>query len=136
MTRRERFVLLVGTILRQWRLGHFAAAETGELLGRLPECRPKQPPHRSPEHRASPASDRLAKARATEIELRTSRAAGRMVDAGQVEAEWSNICATIRARLALVSRRVAGRHPTLDRIVIADIESEVREALAELADAG
>ena len=110
--------------------------DAGDCL-RLIRCRHADQSRRhappKPRHRASPATDRLAKARATEIELRTSRAAGRMVDAGQVEAEWSNICATIRARLALVSRRIAGRHPTLDRAIIVDIESEVREALGDLA---
>jgi phage terminase Nu1 subunit (DNA packaging protein) len=57
-----------------------------------------------------------------------------MLDSAQVEREWSSILSGIRARLLAVPSRAAQRLPHLTAHDVAEVDREIRDALAELGE--
>jgi hypothetical protein len=76
---------------------------------------------------------RLAKAQASLVETKQRKLAGELVEAAEVEAEWSGVLRTVRAGMLAVSSRCAQRLPHLTPHDIAEIDAEVREALTAVA---
>ncbi|WP_426433857.1 hypothetical protein [Bradyrhizobium genosp. P] len=68
--------------------------------------------------------------------LKAARLRGELVEAAAVEAEWSGILRTVRAGMLAVPSRVAARLLHLSRADVAEIEAEIRAALAEIAGIG
>jgi phage terminase Nu1 subunit (DNA packaging protein) len=83
---------------------------------------------------ASKQRARLAAAQADLNELKAAKMRGELVEAVAVEAEWSGILRTVRAGVLAVSSRIAARLPHLTRTDIAEIDAEVRAALAEVGN--
>lgn len=75
---------------------------------------------------------RLAKAQeADAIELKMAVQRGALLDAGEVEREWSGVCRTIRAGIMRIPRR-AGNRLGLGPDAVQVLDDEVREVLTEL----
>jgi phage terminase Nu1 subunit (DNA packaging protein) len=75
---------------------------------------------------------RLAKAMADKVEQENAARAGRLVDAGEVEREWSSVLRTVRAGMLAVPSRCAARLPHLSPQDIGEIDAEVRQMLTEI----
>jgi phage terminase Nu1 subunit (DNA packaging protein) len=92
-----------------------------------------------PNARARPLAEvsrqraRLAKAQADIAEQKAARQRGSLLDAAEVENEWSGVLRTVRAGMLAVPSRVAQRLPHLTPHDIAEIDREVRAALSEIA---
>jgi phage terminase Nu1 subunit (DNA packaging protein) len=80
--------------------------------------------------KATAERGRLAAAQANLAEIRAAKLRGELVEAAEVEAEWSGVLRTIRASLLAVPSRVAARLPHLSNHDVA----EIRAALARPAD--
>jgi terminase small subunit / prophage DNA-packing protein len=65
--------------------------------------------------------------------IKAAKLRGSLVDAAEVEAEWSGVLRTVRAGMLAVPSRVSQRLPHLSAHDVAQID-EVRAALAELAN--
>lgn len=76
---------------------------------------------------------RLAKAQADMVEQKVRRAAGELLDAGEVEREWSGVLRTVKAGMLAIPSRCGARLPHLGPHDISTIDGEVRAALAEVA---
>ena len=76
---------------------------------------------------------RLAKAQADLAETKNAAMRGELVSAAEVEAEWSGILRGVRAGLLAVPSRCAARLGHLTTHDVAEIDAEVRAALAEVA---
>lgn len=76
---------------------------------------------------------RLAKAQADLAETKAAQLRGSLLDAGEVEREWSSVLREVRAGMLAVPSRVGLRVPQLTAHDIAEIDAEVRAALKELA---
>jgi phage terminase Nu1 subunit (DNA packaging protein) len=74
----------------------------------------------------------LTEANAAKVQLQNDRAAGRLLDAQHVRAEWLALAADLRSRLLAVPGRVAARL-SLDRPTAAALDREIRLAMADLA---
>jgi phage terminase Nu1 subunit (DNA packaging protein) len=74
---------------------------------------------------------RLAKAQADAIELKNARARGTLLDAGEVEREWTGILRTVRAGVMQIPRRV-GSQLGLTPEQVRRLENECRTVLAEI----
>lgn len=72
------------------------------------------------------------KAQARKVELQNEKAAGRLLSADQVRAEWLATAADLRNRLLAVPPRVAAKL-SLDRQTAAAIDREIRAAMADLS---
>lgn len=97
-----------------------------ELLG---------PPPTAPRKRGGQVQDHRQKLVLAQAELARIRAAkmrGELVPAADVEAEWSNLLADLRAALLALPSRIGGKL-ALSRETVAAIDSEIREHLAALA---
>jgi phage terminase Nu1 subunit (DNA packaging protein) len=83
---------------------------------------------------ASATADRarLAKAQANLVETKTRKLSGELVDAAEVESEWSGVLRTVRAGCLAISSRCAQRLPHLTAHDIAEIDAETRAALSEI----
>lgn len=112
------------------------------ILTRIPKTGPVRAPGRARDGKAKPARtpDPVAMERARLLAQQADRAArinqreeGELLPADMVEREWSFICASIRASLLAVPARVAQAHPG-HAAVVATLETEIRSALAELAE--
>ena len=57
-----------------------------------------------------------------------------MLDAAEVEAEWSSVLRTVRAGMLAVPSRARQRLPHLTAHDISEIEAEVRATLVEIAN--
>jgi phage terminase Nu1 subunit (DNA packaging protein) len=77
---------------------------------------------------------RLAKAQADAVELKNAAVRGTMLDAGEVEREWSDILRGVRAGMLAVPSRAAQRLPHLSKHDIAEIDAEVRAVLTEIGE--
>jgi terminase small subunit / prophage DNA-packing protein len=55
-----------------------------------------------------------------------------LLDAAEVENEWSGVLRTVRAGMLAVPSRVAQRLPHLTAHDVAEIDAEVREVLTEI----
>ena len=76
---------------------------------------------------------RLASAQADLVALRVAKQRGELLDAKAVEAEWTDVLRTVRSGLLAVPSRVGARLPHLSPSEVAEVDREVRAALAELA---
>jgi phage terminase Nu1 subunit (DNA packaging protein) len=77
---------------------------------------------------------RLAKAQADLAELRAAHLRGSLLDADEVEREWSDVLRMVRAGLLAVPSRAAQRLPHLTPHDIGELDAEVRAALTELGN--
>lgn len=78
--------------------------------------------------------ERETRARAGALELKNAAARGEMLPAGQVEAMWSDVLRTIRARVLALPSRLQQRLGHLTPHDVATIDRELRDALTELSD--
>jgi phage terminase Nu1 subunit (DNA packaging protein) len=85
---------------------------------------------------AAKERSRLAAAMADKAELQNAAARGALLDAGDVEREWTATFAGVRARMLAVPSRAAQRLPHLGAHDVSEIDREVRDALAEAARSG
>jgi phage terminase Nu1 subunit (DNA packaging protein) len=76
---------------------------------------------------------RLAAAQADITETKAAKLRGSLVEAAEVEAEWSSVLRTVRAGMLAVPSRVSQRLPHLTAHDVAEIDAEVRAALSEIA---
>jgi len=83
---------------------------------------------------AAIARKRLAEALAVKAELANAAAAGRLVDAAAVEAEWSGVLRTVRAGMLAVPSRCGARLPHLSAHDVGEIDAEVRAVLTEVGN--
>ena len=59
-----------------------------------------------------------------------------MLDAAEVEAEWSSVLRTVRAGMLAVPSRCAARLPHLTPHDVAEIDAEVRAVLTDVGGVG
>ncbi|WP_025036210.1 terminase small subunit [Bradyrhizobium sp. DOA9] len=83
---------------------------------------------------ASKQRARLAAAQADLNELKAAKLRGELVEAAAVEMEWAGVLRTVRAGMLAVPARVAARLPHLSKRDVAEIDAEIRAALAEISD--
>src|ERR1700738_2897460 len=69
-------------------------------------------------------------------ELQNAATRGALLDAGDVEREWTATFAGVRTRMLAVPSRAAQRLPHLGAHDVSEIDREVRDALAEAARSG
>lgn len=77
---------------------------------------------------------RLAKAQADLAETKNAAMRGELVDAAEVEAEWSAILRGVRAGMLAVPSRCASRLGHLTAHDVAEIDAEVRSVLMQLGE--
>lgn len=82
--------------------------------------------------KATAERGRLAAAQANLAEIKAAKLRGALVDAAEVEAEWSGVLRTARAGMLAVPSRVSQRLPHLTPHDVAEIDAEVRAALTEI----
>ena len=76
---------------------------------------------------------RLANAQAVKVELQNAQVRNELLSAKDVEAEWSAILRDLRAAMLAVPSRVQQRLPHLSAHDVSEIDREIRDALAGLA---
>lgn len=83
------------------------------------------------------ASDRARreKAEADTAELKAAQLGAKLLDAGEVEREWSNTLRDLRAAILALPGRVGARLPHLSKGDLAALDGELREALAAMGGA-
>lgn len=74
-------------------------------------------------------------AEADMAELKAANLAGKLLDARDVEREWSATCRDLRAAILALPGRLSARLPHLGHADLAAIDSELREALTTLGAA-
>ncbi len=74
----------------------------------------------------------FTEAQARKVELQNDKAAGRLIPADQVRANWLATASDLRNRLLAVAPRVAATL-SLDRPTAAALDREIRAAMADLA---
>lgn len=81
--------------------------------------------------------EKLRVARETADKLATANAVARrdLLPASEVERAWTAVLRDVRARMLAVPSRVGSRVATLTAHDVREIEREIRDALAEIADA-
>jgi phage terminase Nu1 subunit (DNA packaging protein) len=77
---------------------------------------------------------RIAKSQADALELNHRATAGELLDAGEVEREWSDMLRKVRAGMLAVPSRCGSRLAHLTTHDLAEIDAEVRAALTEVAN--
>jgi phage terminase Nu1 subunit (DNA packaging protein) len=86
----------------------------------------------APLARATKERGRLAAAQADIAEQKAAKLRGELVEAAEVEAEWSGVLRTVRAGMLAVPSRVSQRLPHLSAHDVSEIDAEVRAALVEI----
>ena len=76
---------------------------------------------------------RLLREQADGHALRNAATRGELVAAGAVESAWADVLRGVRSAMLAVPSRVRQRLPTLTAAEVAEIDAEVRAALAEAA---
>ena len=89
-------------------------------------------PRAIPLAKATAERARLAAAQADLAELKAAKQRGLLLDAAEVEREWSAILRTVRAGMLAVPSRCAARLPHLSAYEAAEIDAEVRAVLTEI----
>jgi phage terminase Nu1 subunit (DNA packaging protein) len=79
---------------------------------------------------------RQTRATAEKLEIANALARGELLDATDVERRWAAILRDVRASILAVPSRVGSRLPNLTAHDIGEINREIADALAELADRG
>ncbi len=77
----------------------------------------------------------LANAQKDAVELKNAITRGEYLLATEVEAEWSDVLSSIRARMLALASDIAQLLPHLSKHDILAIDSAIRDALHEAADA-
>lgn len=95
-----------------------------DLLGDAPRRKAGRPVE---DHR-----QRKVLADAELVELKTAKLRGEMLDAKEVEARWAAAVLDVRAAIMAVPSRFGARHG-LSAAVLADLDSDLRDALTGLA---
>ena len=90
-------------------------------------------PRAAPLAKATEQRARLAAAQAELAELKAAKLRGTLLDAGEVEAEWSSILRVLRAAMLAVPSRVGQRLPHMTSHDLSEIDAEIRIALSDLA---
>lgn len=80
------------------------------------------------------ARAKLLHAKADIVERQVKNLKNKFLDRGEVELEWASMVRAMREGLGALPARVARRLPHLDSHAIGVLESEVRDALAVIAD--
>jgi phage terminase Nu1 subunit (DNA packaging protein) len=96
----------------------------------------KRSPRAIPLAKATAERARLAAAQADLAELKAAKQRGTLLDAAEVESEWSGVLRTVRAGMLAVPSRVAQRLPHLTAHDVSEIDAEVRAALSEIGSGG
>jgi len=86
--------------------------------------------------RLDAAKERKTLAEAELAEMRAAALRQELLDAKEVEREWSNIIRDIRASVMALPGRLAGRLSHLSPADVSEIDSELREALTTLGGSG
>jgi phage terminase Nu1 subunit (DNA packaging protein) len=92
----------------------------------------KRSPRAIPLARATAERARLAAAQADLAELKAAKQRGTLLDAAEVENEWSGVLRFVRAGMLAVPSRCAARLPHLTAHDVAEIDREVRAVLTEI----
>jgi phage terminase Nu1 subunit (DNA packaging protein) len=79
---------------------------------------------------------RLAKVQADKFEIANKLKLGALVEASEVETEWSGVLRTVQAGMLAVPSRVAARLPHLTPHDVGEIDAEVRAVLTEVGTHG
>ena len=79
---------------------------------------------------------RIAKEQADALALKNTAARGELLDANEVEADWSATLRNVRAGMLAVPSRAGARLPHLTPHDVAEIDAEVRAALTEIGSEG
>ena len=79
---------------------------------------------------------RLASAQADLVALRVAKQRGEVVDAGEVEREWSSILTAVRSAMLALPSRIGARVPDLAPNDVAAVAAEVRAILTGLGEGG
>ena len=121
-----------GIVVRSWPGFALAGSVRGycEHLRKLATGRGGEPAIAS----ATADRARLARAQAELVETKGKKLRGELVDAAEVEAEWSGVLRTVRAGMLAVPSRAAARLPHLTPHDIAEIDLEIREALIQIGE--
>jgi phage terminase Nu1 subunit (DNA packaging protein) len=77
---------------------------------------------------------RLAAAQTALVETKQRKLAGTLVDAAEVEAEWSGVLRTVHAGCLAIPSRCAQRLPHLSAHDLGEIDAEVRAALTDVSN--
>jgi len=77
---------------------------------------------------------RLAKEQADGHALKNQLARGELIEAAIVQDRWSDVCATVRARMLAIPTLASGEMPAMTRAEIDVIDRLIRAGLTELAD--
>jgi phage terminase Nu1 subunit (DNA packaging protein) len=92
----------------------------------------KRSPQAIPLAQATKERARLAAAQAALAEQKLARQRGSLLDAAEVEAEWSGVLRTVRAGMLAVPSRCAARLPHLTAHDVSEIDAEVRAVLTQI----
>lgn len=92
----------------------------------------RPPADSSPEART--AKERLTEAQARLAEAKADQAAGKLLDAAEVERTWTGIVRDVRAGLLAVPSRVGASLPHLTAHDVAMLDRELRAAMEALSD--
>jgi phage terminase Nu1 subunit (DNA packaging protein) len=92
----------------------------------------KRSPRAIPLAKATAERARLAAAQADLAELKAAKQRRTLLDAGEVEAEWSGVLRTVRAGMLAVPSRCAARLPHLTAHDVSEIDAEVRAVLTQI----
>jgi phage terminase Nu1 subunit (DNA packaging protein) len=123
-----------GIVVRDGR-GQYRLAES--LVGYAAHLRELAQGHgdETAQQRAAGERGRLAAANADIAELKAAALRGELVEAAAVEREWSAILTRLRARLLATPSRAGQRLPHLTPHDLAEMDREIRDALASLSEA-
>ena len=91
-------------------------------------------PRALPLAKATEQRARLAAAQAELAELKAAKLRGTLLDATDVEAEWSSLLRAVRAAMLAVPSRLAQRLPHLTTHDLVEVEAELHAALKGLGN--
>lgn len=134
-TTRIRDLAREGIMVKPQRGRYDVAASVKNYASRLREqaARAGRPPaDASPEARS--AKERLTEAQARLAESKADQAAGKLLDAAEVERAWAGILRDLRAGLLAIPSRVGASLPHLTAHDVATLDRELRAAMEALSD--
>ena len=68
--------------------------------------------------------------------LRVAKKRGELVDAGEIEREWTDILRVVRSGMLAIPNRIGAQLPHLPCDDVAAIERDIRAVLTELGESG
>lgn len=78
---------------------------------------------------------RLAKEQADAMAIKNGKLRGELVEAGEVEREWSDILRQLRARLMAIPARIRADLPLIEASTVQAFDRALRDTLTELGNA-